>query len=543
MFFLFFFLPFCELSLCHQYDQKRGWIGADIIARPEAQAGERRMPGDRDVIPSVPQPSPSPPALSRTSSCVGTLLKVAASVVAGVIAVMLFRAASFAVWSRKGAGRIPRPGDRALLMLSGGIDSVAAMAMVLEAREVRVHAHHIVLVDSQGRWRQELDASRAARWTTAAGPRGDLEYTESVHTVNRYVPNNMEIQRFVAAELCKIALREGDGYAQVISGRNADDISDGEGFRQRARRAQGVFDAMMMHVKPSERPAYEYPLSRMPKAEVVSWLGRKHPKLYSVCWSCRQPLEDEEGAPRWPCGKCEPCVATLGVDDQRLAARRRRASRYATSARFVREYCDEGPRLDGGDSDVASAGRDRAKKNAKSVLGAIRVVPCPSSARRVNVGDEPTGTRVPGLRARCERGSVEKKTGPRGSAHLLLARSAVGRGKALGKLRACVRAHVRQKENVSLNEALAATAQAPGDPGNLPTVKQRAGEEGKRTRGRREGLAGRRPERCGEVLNISLSCAGVNLCEKTGYAEDETRWHAALQAGQQKQYQCLWGAG
>jgi len=227
---------------------------------------------------------------------------------------------------------------RVLILFSGGQDSAAALYKVLAETDLTVHAHHIILVDSQNRWYPELMACRRiVRWLQLhVRP---FLYTENIYTNTTFVPNNMEIQRFVAGELSKIAITEHDPYRFIVSGRNATDNSGPE-FERRSRRAHAIYDAMLRDVPFYLRAKFWFPVGEMRKEQVQTFLRTEAPAVYALTWSCRTPIFDNSTSYR-PCGRCKTCVELLSPEERTTVLNEyRQHHKYAVNAAFIDQFVD-----------------------------------------------------------------------------------------------------------------------------------------------------------------------------------------------------------
>lgn len=224
---------------------------------------------------------------------------------------------------------------RILVLFSGGQDSAAALFKVLTETDYVVHAHHIILVDSQNRWYPELMACRhIVQWLhTHVRP---FLYTENVYTNTTFVPNNMEIQRFVAGELSKIALSERDPYKYIVSGRNATD-NTGREFERRSKRAHTIYNAMLMDIPFYQRAVFWFPLSDMTKDNVNAYLRDNAKGILDLTWSCRTPvfdIPDDLNSYR-VCKRCKTCMELMDDHDRQQAITHQRRERYKVNQNFI----------------------------------------------------------------------------------------------------------------------------------------------------------------------------------------------------------------
>jgi hypothetical protein len=96
---------------------------------------------------------------------------------------------------------------RMIVMWSGGIDSTFKLAYLLRETEYQIHAHHVQIVNREGRSKTERAACRALR-SKLKTIRG-FAYTESSidHRQHDRIPFDMAIVAFEAG----VVARSGDG--------------------------------------------------------------------------------------------------------------------------------------------------------------------------------------------------------------------------------------------------------------------------------------------------------------------------------------------
>jgi len=96
---------------------------------------------------------------------------------------------------------------RMIVMWSGGIDSTFKLAYLLKETEYQVHAHHVNIVNHEGRARAERAACIVLRRKLKA--LREFAYTESTvdHSEHEKIPFDMAIVAFEAG----VVARSGDG--------------------------------------------------------------------------------------------------------------------------------------------------------------------------------------------------------------------------------------------------------------------------------------------------------------------------------------------
>ena len=190
---------------------------------------------------------------------------------------------------------------RLVLMLSGGLDSVALLVNLLASTEHEVHAHHLVLDNLEGRAGAEnraLDAVRA--W--AADHLRDFGSTSSNYAFHLPAGSggwDTTVTMFTASRVVR-ALGSWRADAVVTGHINP-------GFAELAE-GEAVFHAAFQSRR--WRPAWVRPLAHVTGDRV----GRKvliHASLprevVDLCWWCRRPVP--EGDVWRPCGDCHACHA------------------------------------------------------------------------------------------------------------------------------------------------------------------------------------------------------------------------------------------
>ncbi len=195
-------------------------------------------------------------------------------------------------------------GHRALVMLSGGLDSVALLALVLAETDHHVHAHHIELHNFEGRAIAELHAlDRVREWF--ADHERPFDYTTSVaeFPFRRGGGYDMALSLFVASRICYSI----DGVDAVLTGHI---------FPRHRELAVGMAVYQASFGTRRVRPPWLWPFSEIPA-------GRKHkrkidvyesipPDLAERCWSCRTPVHPPDGGYE-PCGECHACVSVAAA--------------------------------------------------------------------------------------------------------------------------------------------------------------------------------------------------------------------------------------
>jgi 7-cyano-7-deazaguanine synthase in queuosine biosynthesis len=198
---------------------------------------------------------------------------------------------------------------RMIVMWSGGIDSTFKLSYLLKETEYQVHAHHVHIVNREGRGTAERAACRALRPKLRSIRR--FAYTESTidHSQHDRIPFDMAI---VAFEVGVVA-RSGEGPKSEPFTHWTIGTHKAEGHYQRRF---DLYEAMVNAVCfPSDYPAFEMG-KVVTKEEEIAYLDDLC--LSADCWYCRTPRAGR------PCGKCGTCQ---DVSEARRAIPKRQSTR------------------------------------------------------------------------------------------------------------------------------------------------------------------------------------------------------------------------
>ncbi|WP_419913750.1 hypothetical protein [Hoeflea sp.] len=186
-----------------------------------------------------------------------------------------------------------------LLMLTGGLDSVALLANLLSATKCRVHAHHIDLHNFERRGDAEADAIAKVLPYCWEHYR-DFEYTSSKFVFHIGTCGyDITLVMFMAARLLAVMPEKFD---YVVTGHRHPDTPLEE-FTE----ASAVYNAGLTNLP--YRPAWLKPLSGVDKKATFRSIPEE---LAMMSWSCRQPVYDDDDAYH-ACGKCHACIALENV--------------------------------------------------------------------------------------------------------------------------------------------------------------------------------------------------------------------------------------
>jgi hypothetical protein len=198
---------------------------------------------------------------------------------------------------------------RMLLMLSGGLDSVALLTNLLESTEHEVHAHHIVLDNFEDRAGAENAAlERLRAWCDDhLRPFG---FSSSVHGFRDFKGGGWDttLTMFTASRVVRALASEWQTDLVITGHINP-------GFNELAE-GEAVFHAAFMSRR--RRPAWVRPLAWLSgdRTERKVAIRESVPDEVADCaWWCRRPVTEGEG---WrPCGECHACKIMAEVDAHR----------------------------------------------------------------------------------------------------------------------------------------------------------------------------------------------------------------------------------
>ena len=191
-----------------------------------------------------------------------------------------------------------------LIMLSGGVDSVYALAKVLKESDDVVLAHHMHLINREGRHKAEALACKKIVEYCKANYR-DFFYTESIIDRSRFKAFGMDI--ITAAFEAGIVVQSyhadtGSLVDRWTCGINAEDFDGWRAEDTHLHRRPAMLKAIEANCHPHKPPRF-FNLPLRPKAELLRYMG---PELTSLCWTCRRPVVQKDGS-YLECGECPTC--------------------------------------------------------------------------------------------------------------------------------------------------------------------------------------------------------------------------------------------
>ncbi len=188
-----------------------------------------------------------------------------------------------------------------LVMLSGGLDSTAALYKLLTGTADELHVHHVRMLNRDGRARAEQDAVEAI-----------LGWCRSHCRPFRYSESGLDFAALAAIPIdylavayaaCQVAI-DTPGCDRLAVGTLAADLDEVKRKVSEAQRR--VFEAMYACYRARKvgepRIEWLYPVYDLSKAQVAASLPEA---LRAAAWSCRRPVPAAGGYRI--CGECKPC--------------------------------------------------------------------------------------------------------------------------------------------------------------------------------------------------------------------------------------------
>tara|TARA_Y100000310_G_scaffold338337_1_gene427689 strand:- start:176 stop:793 length:618 start_codon:yes stop_codon:yes gene_type:complete len=188
-------------------------------------------------------------------------------------------------------------------MLSGGMDSVAALVWMLENTEDFLHVHHVHLQNRENRATAEQQAIEQILPYLREHYR-DFKYTESSWDMNaNHTPYDLFVYMFIASMVAQ-RYRGRHKLRRVVTG----SIQMRRNIDLRRKRAWDIFQAGCGWLQSTKGVEWHKPIGHMTKEDVYEYLPEK---LRDLTWSCRKPIYTSGEAK--PCGKCISCMALKRV--------------------------------------------------------------------------------------------------------------------------------------------------------------------------------------------------------------------------------------
>jgi 7-cyano-7-deazaguanine synthase in queuosine biosynthesis len=199
-----------------------------------------------------------------------------------------------------------------LLMLSGGLDSTAALVKLLTEGRDELRVHHIRMINKEKRDLAEQRAVEAI-----------VRYCRAHYRPFRYSESGLDFSELEAIPIdylsiafvaCQVAI-DTPGCGRVAVGSLASDTDIVNRSARQRRVFEVIYECYRARKLGEPRVDWVYPVFDTPKAELAAALPQS---LLDLTWSCRRPLEGLR-----PCLACKACLARQGLRAPSAAAENR----------------------------------------------------------------------------------------------------------------------------------------------------------------------------------------------------------------------------
>jgi len=187
--------------------------------------------------------------------------------------------------------------ESAIVMYSGGMDSVSLLWNLLEHTEQDLHVHSIHIDNSEGRVKAEAEAVRETINYMKKHQR-PFEFSSSVYSMKMKYPGGKDMTLALFQ-----AMRASSGLGKSFNIVYTGDYNIG---REEGAEAQGVLNALCTTRR--AKPIWLAPFEHMTYNSVERSKGiylSMPEELRKTYWSCRHPTELLSGFV--VCGKCHAC--------------------------------------------------------------------------------------------------------------------------------------------------------------------------------------------------------------------------------------------
>ena len=198
-----------------------------------------------------------------------------------------------------------KPSQRTLVMLSGGIDSTAALWHVLQHPEDygTILVHHIHMHNIEARWRAEAMAVQDVLAYLRKHAPTPFSFSESAiqapHLAGKFLFDT-EVVSFMTGYMTS----RDPLITKVVIGATGTDFA--AGASQAVHRGKAIHNAFHLDEDDHSAAVKVYPHADLTKEAVYKTLP---PALAALTWSCRTP-HYADGKPI-ECGRCKTCVLEL----------------------------------------------------------------------------------------------------------------------------------------------------------------------------------------------------------------------------------------
>ena len=190
-----------------------------------------------------------------------------------------------------------------LVMLSGGVDSTAALVKVLSETGDDLFVHHIYLKNDMRRERPELVAVDKIVQYCQEKYR-PFNFTMSYLDLS-FMKNNVQPDVYSVTYMSALIIRQFPEIDCVIVSAIADDSLNPE-MEERRIVSRHIFKSFFLG---RQMPHVDMPLANMTKEQVIDILPSE---LLELTWSCRKPKIDRDNN-YIRCGKCHTCISIESV--------------------------------------------------------------------------------------------------------------------------------------------------------------------------------------------------------------------------------------
>jgi 7-cyano-7-deazaguanine synthase in queuosine biosynthesis len=200
------------------------------------------------------------------------------------------------------SGHLP---SRTLVMLSGGIDSTAALWHVLNLPDEyeQVHIHHIHIQNIEARWKAEAAAVKSVLAYMRKHTSMSFTTSESIINTPTFGNNFLFDSETIGFVTGYMTSRDPHINIVIIGGTATDFAMEAS---DAVSRGKAIHNAFHLEEKDHSGAVKQYPHRHLTKKQVYNTLP---PELALLTWSCRTPRY-VNGKPR-ECGQCKTCTLEL----------------------------------------------------------------------------------------------------------------------------------------------------------------------------------------------------------------------------------------
>ncbi|WP_025897175.1 hypothetical protein [Sneathiella glossodoripedis] len=193
-----------------------------------------------------------------------------------------------------------------LIMLSGGIDSVYQLYRFLKDDDRQVIAHHINLINDDGRWQIEAERTlKIVKWCREN--MRDFIYSESTLDHRGFHATGYDIMpvlHTLATSVRYFSDTQAFDIQKAVIGWCKEETAD----PNRQKHVVELFRELCAPYEPPSRDLGEV----LPKLEQIR---RMPAELVELSWTCRRPVPKEDGTVA-ECGVCHTCELMAQVREQ-----------------------------------------------------------------------------------------------------------------------------------------------------------------------------------------------------------------------------------